>query len=169
MSYGIMPYMVDLKSIEDIFGTNNIEVKEKIISKSNEFSKDMMMQFGEDTNSLIKSFLDGKISNDSPYLIWYFIEFLIKKDGRMLDNEFWCPANIDELYEINELKIFDINIPGLNNPDDFPTVFVCRNEKISSLMGEVMAKISDKNMRGEFLFWILLCNQYDKDLVLYYY
>ncbi|WP_282177465.1 DUF7691 family protein [Vibrio nereis] len=170
MSYGIMPYMVNLQNVESCFAIEDEKKKSEVMQGAKEFIDDMMMQFGVPVDGIVQAFLDGSIINkSSPFIHWYFIESLIQKYGNMLENEYWYPANIDILYQFKSLKLYDINIEGLEAADDLPTVFVCRNKDLGALLSDTLYYFVDKEMKGEFIFWILLCNKYDKDLVLYYY
>lgn len=179
MGYGLMPYRINISKIEDLYGTQDTELKTKIIQSCadyfNRLDDDFEIEDGWlGSKTIMESFLNGALEkveyNSAKH--WYIVELLIRGFGQDLNNGSWYPANIDPLYSLSEFRMYLIEKQGkinLKSPDDFPVVFTIENEKLDEALNSIKANYSDPGQVNEFASWVQEAKDHAQDLVLYYY
>ena len=165
-----MPYMVSIDSIKGLFGISDEELEKMLLKKLTPKAIKLEKSFEEPAPEVLMSFLDGVIVYPHlGYIYWYLIEAMIPYiSGKFMNNGNWYPASLDEFYELTSLDC-TIDIEGLPYPDDFPSLFFCKNQNLSTLRSEVKQYISDADQQAEFIDWIEACTNNNKDLILFYY
>ncbi|MCG8575498.1 MAG: hypothetical protein MI810_11485 [Flavobacteriales bacterium] len=179
MSYGIMPYSINLDTLEKYYGTDDQQLINNIIKSSKGRLDRLDDDFEEEdgwqkAETILSDFLNGKLEvgegNSAKH--WYILEILIEGFGSMLNNGNWYPASIDDLYDYSELQMFLVSKTGkfkLPSPDDFPTSFTIQNKNLSAAAKEIESSDYDAAQKSEFQSWIATAQQNDQDLVLFYY
>lgn len=170
MSYGIMPYMVSIDSIKGLFGVSDEKSKKMLVEKLTPKAIKLEKSFDEPALDVLISFLDGEIKYPHlGYIYWYLIEAMMPYiSGNFMDNGNWYPASLDELYKLDSLNC-TIDIEDLPYPDDFPSLYFCKKQNLSTLHSEAKKHISDADQQAEFIDWIEACTNNNKDLILFYY
>jgi hypothetical protein len=179
MSYGIQAYRVDLQKIQQQYGTDNPDLKEKIMTSCQSQFEDLDGDFNRDegwTDSeiLMSDFLDGnwQDTNENTAKHWYMLELLIQGFGKILPNSQWYPASISPMWDYSEFQLYFLgansSIP-VSGPDDFPVVFTIERNHFDQALTHIREDYPDQDQQAEFASWIAAAREHDQDLVLYYY
>jgi len=175
MSYGIMPYRVSLSRLKTRFGCTVSNKRSKIKKACARYAEQIDSWDDEGvptTMEIVTELLDGQAThNRLGHKYWYALKGFIEDLGSFLYNSEWYPASSDVFFSLNEFKLYDIDAPmKIPSPDDFPTVFVLREENMTPELEEKLNKelASEEAQLRQVLNWIKEAKRYKQDLVLYY-
>lgn len=173
MSYGIMPYRVNLDRVKSRFGCTVSSKRSKIKKACARYAKQIDEWDDENTPTMmeiVEELLDGKATHANlGYKYWYALKGFMEDLGRFMSNREWYPASADVFFDLSEFGLYNIDAPmKIPTPDDFPTVFVLKSENMTpDLDLKLQQKLSGGQLR-EIQSWINEAKQYKQDIVLYY-
>ncbi|MCI5054716.1 MAG: hypothetical protein MRY83_01340 [Flavobacteriales bacterium] len=172
MSYGIMPYRVNLERLSTRFGNPKSNKRSKARLACKEAVRGMDDDEDVSFDEIIKEMIDeAKASHENlGYMYWYALKGLIEDLGSFMTNSSWYPASCDIFYDSKDITLYDIDSPmDIPTPDDFPTVFVFRKENMKEEnIADLLNSLEDSDQKREFNHWIEEAKRYKQDLVLYY-
>lgn len=167
-----MPYRCEIDAIQVAFGGESAETRNQILdlSAGSLQALDMNLDPAVESRAILQGYLNGRVEyTDRGYHYWYVIEILAGGFGEIMSNRYWCPANIDVLWSIDELRLYDLGIKILPSPDDLPVVFITRRQHFKTLSQKISEKLKYENMKNQFLNWISEAEENQQDLFLFYY
>lgn len=176
MSYGIMPFVVNIEKVVKAIKSDDPVIKQELKMRCEHEILDTI-EFDNDSESFIREAMEELINNkmlddpDKAAKYWYHLKEIIANDEfEMQNNDEWYPCDSQIFYDIADLYFFgELEIPA---PDDFPVVFTLENKNLQTLSGEI-----DKYYAGvtylqkainQFKEWIDLALRNGCDLVMYY-
>lgn len=175
MGYGIMPYRVNLERLSSRFGMEDKAKRSKIRKMCSRDANNIdSLAYGDEVPKfmdIVEELLDGKATHAKfGYIYWYAIKGFVEELGRFMHNADWYPASADIFWENPNFVLYDIDaLMQIPTPDDFPTVFVLRNNKMTDeLIESLVEKLSDSYQIAQLKNWIKEAKQYKQDLVLFY-
>ena len=182
MSYGVIPYWIDLNILSGIIGPEDdrkgsFDVMFGLLQPSlsgldDEFEiEDGWLPANDILSLLLKGGTPQQSENCTKH--WYVIERIIQVFGKSLNNRYWYPSDsVDVFYDYDEFKMYRVDQKGeikIGFPDDFPVVFsVVRNDFSKALENIRNSNISN-NQKKQFESWIMHAEDNNTDLILYYY
>jgi hypothetical protein len=189
MGYGITPYTCNLpllKSLldpeDDTITTMTRERKQQLQTQCIEGLENRLSNSGlatpDDIRAAVSELFTGAATNrDHGFIYWYAIEYVMQTYPGLssyLDNSAWYPAPADVFFNSDCVGLFNIDyLPGktVAGPDDFPTVFVIRNDDLDDFATEIssLQENMDDEQVGEVQAWIRQAKQSERSLVLFYY
>ena len=173
MSYGIMPYRVNLARVGTRFGNEKTAKRQK--ARNACFRH--LSQYDTDGSNVMNHTLVKEMINEAKashqncgHRYWYALKGLIEDMGRLLNNRAWYPASADFFWDNPFFKLYDIDSPmEIPEPDDFPVVFVLRYAAMSDdFLAMCEEKLEDEEQLSEMKSWIKQAKRYRQDLVLFY-
>ncbi|MEM9220317.1 MAG: hypothetical protein AAGD25_39075 [Cyanobacteria bacterium P01_F01_bin.150] len=174
-----MPYRIDIKELQSVYGTDNDGLKQKIVASCQSVFESLDRDFeSEDgwanAKSIMLDILNGSLreikGNSAKH--WYILELLIQELGKLMNNGNWYPANIDPMYGYAEFRMFYLDDPSrinLDSPDDFPVVFTIQQKNFKSALKNIKESYADHAQVSEFESWINEARDNKQDIILYYY
>jgi hypothetical protein len=177
MSYGILPYSIEIGKVEAVFGYEDPEMKTHILSVSKERLDEMQEEDSDGTSytDILTDYLDGEIRHaDEAHKYWYVIEMLCDGFGEMMDNDEWLPADLPEYFwETDYVFPFGIEVGGEDmefpTPDDFPVCFIVLNEDLGKVKEDAASLGLENEQLVQLQGWCDTCVNEGTDLVLFYY
>jgi hypothetical protein len=172
MGYGIMPYRVSLGRLATRFG-NPVAKKRNQARRAclrvQSQMDDLFDHWDISYKDVVEDLLEGKASYENAgAMYWYAIKQIIEDLGRWLPNSEWYPADADAIWNAPEVKLYDIDSPeSFPSPDDFPTVFVVRSERLEAFHEGLKDKVETAQW-NEVGYWVKEAKRYRQDLVMFY-
>lgn len=177
MSYGVIAYAAPVEHVAGLFGSENDDLYGTILNQAGSALDQLDETFaGTSTRLIGDGFFDGRFPDrGEDHKFWYFLEILYSGFGEDLPNDRWYPSRNarDVLFSMTSAAMYDVGIPGVPTPDDFPAVFVVRQTKLEEARSEIgkayQAGRLDEMQAEQFSGWIDAARASGRDLVLYYY
>ena len=173
MSYGIMPYRVNLARVGTRFGNEKTNKRTKAKTACLRYLYELGDELVPPSNKeLVSEMIDDSkaLHKNLGYKYWYAIKGLVEHLGSPLSNRAWYPASADFFWDNPFFKLYDIDSPmKIPEPDDFPIVFVLRYAAMSDdFLAMCEEKLEDEEQLNEMKSWIKQAKRYRQDLVLFY-
>lgn len=185
MSYGIIPYRVNLKRVAALIGTTDTSTRKKVIKHCSKRAaliddladSDNAPQFME----VVEELLDGKATHERyGFMYWYALESFITLLGQRLDNTYWKRIPAGEMdFFFQKFNLFNAALPlpmSIPKPNDMPIVFVLPASEITNDFKAMVVNMMLKRESNyeniqllEVVEWIESAKRYKQDLVLFYY
>ena len=167
MAYGVMPYLVDQKRFDSLFGSKDKMIIENIKIKKQRRIESLKDLLDEDPVLYLKDIVNGAIKHDSGALYAYCLELFFDTYGVLLGNSAWCPTN-NWSFILNNLPL---KRPfGFPYPDDFPEYGVLHPDDMKEVLDEIggVDEIDDK-AKNQLSQWLKRGIETEKVLGLFYY
>jgi hypothetical protein len=175
MAYGIIPYRVNLGRLASRFGMKDEAKRSKIRRMCSGYANNIDgLAYDEGVPKfmdIVEELLDGKATHTKyGYIYWYAIKGFVEELGLFIQNADWYPASADIFWENPHFVLYGIDAPmEIPTPDDFPTVFVLRNDRMNDdLIESLVKKLSNNVQIDQLKNWIKEAKRYKQDLILYY-
>lgn len=133
MSYYVMPYLVDLKQIENIYGSKSWDTIHKL---HDEYNKSFAERFDDEKTfkSVLKDIVNWHINNDieDPWYYSYGLEIVCSCFWTPLHNDetFWTTAFLERIEWIEKITYRFDTIKDFPVWDVYPWVLIMTNEEI---------------------------------------
>lgn len=169
MSYGFMPYRVDIRSLDESFGATKLSEINYLAKQCRQEIDQLRFSFDQCPVAALRSFAKGKIDPElSGSLYWYIYELLVRQSGYLMSNSCWSPAGLDDL-PTSSLSHFDIDHPFMPLSDDFPAVYVCKNGNLDAWQAEAEQKVEDSSQLKELKRWVAMAKNEGQDIIVFNY
>lgn len=169
MSYGFMPYRVDIKSLDESLGLVPAHEIDFLVRHNRERIDELRSSFDQSPVTALRSFEKGAVDKKiSGSLYWYVYELLVMNSGYAMGNSHWFPAASDDL-PTSSLVPHSIDHDFLPLPDDFPAVYVCKREDLDAWQAEADQKVKDIGQLKELKRWVAVAKNEKQDILIFNY
>ncbi|GAA3930745.1 DUF7691 family protein [Litoribacillus peritrichatus] len=184
MSYGVIPYATFLSNFPTIYGIDDQQFKDKLMTSYNMFgSGELDEQFEAPDypteREILRAFLNGKefdIKAEGAKH-WYLMEKLVSfiSQSSPSNNNAWYPSGLGVMEHLGgcpAIKLFCLDEKGdikLPVPDDFPVVYSIFNADLQAAEEHIQASGVTDEQKAEFSGWIEEAREMEGDVILFLY
>ena len=171
MSYALHAYMVDVNSVQKVFGSKDEAFLNELVSSQKEKIQELRYNIDSEVSPIeaLKEIFSGKTQTISDTAIYVHVcELLCAQLGTLLPCSEWEDLSMNWLMDVNmeaSLPISEISLPK-----NFPYVLTILFDKIEDFIDVMGALILEEEEPWiQFESWVKLLKEQKSDLVVFFY